>query len=131
MNFFTKIHELLRQKERIVKKSQKHVANLQKNSTLYFQVGLIICLLFTNVLFEMYFETKIPNPIVYDDIVDDVLFSMPPLIEKKPIFIAKAEPKVELSPSRLIKPPIVKPNDFNIPKDKTPQLLKPSRKSPL
>jgi len=66
MNFFKKIHELFRQKELIVKKSQKHDANLQKNSTLYFQVGLIICLLATNALFEMYFETTIPDdPIVY------------------------------------------------------------------
>ena len=39
-----------------VKKSQKHDANLQKNSTLYFQIGLILCLLGTYALFEMQFE---------------------------------------------------------------------------
>ncbi|AUP78890.1 energy transducer TonB [Flavivirga eckloniae] len=54
-----KSHELIRQNEEIVKKSQKHDANLQKNSTLYFQVGLIICLLAVYGLFEMKFETKI------------------------------------------------------------------------
>lgn len=54
-------HELIRQNEQIVKKSQKHDANLQKNSTLYFQIGLIVCLLFTYGLFEMTFETNIPN----------------------------------------------------------------------
>jgi len=40
-----------------VKKSQKHDANLQKNSTLYFQIGLILCLLGTYALFEMQFQT--------------------------------------------------------------------------
>jgi len=39
-----------------VKKSQKHDANLQKNSTLYFQIGLILCLLGTYALFEMQFQ---------------------------------------------------------------------------
>ena len=40
------------------KKSQKHDANLQKNSTLYFQIGLILCLLGTYALFEMQFVEK-------------------------------------------------------------------------
>ncbi len=39
-----------------VPKSQKHDANLQKNSTIYFQVGLILCLLATYGLFEMQFS---------------------------------------------------------------------------
>ncbi len=38
------------------KKPQKHDANLQKNSTLYFQIGLILCLLGTYALFEMQFQ---------------------------------------------------------------------------
>jgi len=41
-----------------VKKPHKHDANLQKNSSLYFQVGLILCLLVTFFLFEMRFETQ-------------------------------------------------------------------------
>lgn len=41
-----------------VKKSQKHDANLQKNSTLYFQIGLILCLLGTYALFEMQFQNQ-------------------------------------------------------------------------
>ena len=41
-----------------VRKSQKHDANLQKNSTLYFQIGLILCLLATYGLFEMQFQEK-------------------------------------------------------------------------
>ncbi len=45
------------------KKSQKHEANLQKNSTLYFQIGLILCLLASYALFEMQFKkTAIPIP---------------------------------------------------------------------
>ncbi|WP_282133953.1 energy transducer TonB [Seonamhaeicola maritimus] len=51
-------HGLIRQNEYSVKKSQKHDANLQKNSTFYFQVGLIVCLLVTYGLFEMNFETR-------------------------------------------------------------------------
>lgn len=41
-----------------VKKSQKHDANLQKNSSLYFQIGLILCLLGSYALFEMQFQKK-------------------------------------------------------------------------
>ena len=64
-------HELIRQNEQIVKKSQKHDANLQKNSTLYFQLGLIVCLLAVFGLLEMNFETTIPN---YKE-------GLPPLVE--------------------------------------------------
>ena len=38
--------------------SHKHDANVQKNTVLYFQIGLILCLLGTFGLFEMRFETK-------------------------------------------------------------------------
>ncbi len=61
MNFSKKNHERVGQNAPVVKKSQKHDANLQKNSTLYFQVGLILTLLATYGLFEMQFErTVIP-----------------------------------------------------------------------
>ncbi|WP_417875282.1 energy transducer TonB [Winogradskyella sediminis] len=46
-----------------VKRSQKHDANLQKNSSLYFQIGLILCLLGAYALFEMKFEEKTFAPI--------------------------------------------------------------------
>ncbi len=39
-----------------VKKPQKHDVNLQKNSSLYFQIGLILCLMGTYALFEMQFQ---------------------------------------------------------------------------
>lgn len=54
-----KSHDTIRQNEQVVKKSQKHDTNLQKNTTLYFQVGLIVCLLAAYGLFEMKFETKV------------------------------------------------------------------------
>ena len=47
------------QSNKNIVKSQKHDVNLQKNSTLYFQVGLILCLLATYGLFEMKFETQL------------------------------------------------------------------------
>lgn len=54
-----KSHDTIRQNGQVVKKSQKHDTNLQKNTTLYFQVGLIVCLLVAYGLFEMKFETKV------------------------------------------------------------------------
>lgn len=78
-----------------VKRSQKHDANLQKNSTLYFQIGLILCLLATYGLFEMQFQDKKveidvsePQDIATIDVVPD--FRVEP-VKKKP------EPKVKRS----------------------------------
>ena len=53
-----------------VRKSQKHDANLQKNSTLYFQIGLILCLLGTYSLFEMQFQDKaiVPDRVTIDEV---------------------------------------------------------------
>ena len=70
MNFSKKNHELIRQNEKNVRKTQKHDVNLQKNSTLYFQVGLILCLLFAYGLLEMKFlndETVIPEMAYVDE----------------------------------------------------------------
>ncbi|MFD2726603.1 energy transducer TonB [Hyunsoonleella rubra] len=60
MNSSKNTHDSVRQNG-LVKKPQKHDANLQKNSTLYFQVGLIVCLLAAFGLLEMRFQTTIPN----------------------------------------------------------------------
>lgn len=46
-----------------VMKSQKHEANLQRNSSLYFQIGLILCLFGTYALFEMQFQE---HKIIFD-----------------------------------------------------------------
>ena len=57
--------DLIRQNEKVAKNPQKHDVNLQKNSTLYFQVGLIVCLFFTLGLFEMKFEVHAQNYMDY------------------------------------------------------------------
>ena len=61
MSNLMKTHEPIRQNGEIVKKSHKHDANLRKNSSLYFQIGLIVCLLAAYGLLEMKFETHIPK----------------------------------------------------------------------
>ncbi|APY11255.1 hypothetical protein BWZ22_08370 [Seonamhaeicola sp. S2-3] len=76
-------HSLIRQNEQTVKKSQKHDANLQKNSTLYFQLGLIVCLLVIFGLFEMKFETKIPPQVTYDVEYEDDLYVFNDLVKPK------------------------------------------------
>lgn len=50
-------HGVVRQNDKTVQKSQKHDANLRKNSTLYFQIGLIMCLLASYTALEMSFAT--------------------------------------------------------------------------
>ncbi|MEH6537140.1 MAG: energy transducer TonB [Psychroserpens sp.] len=58
MKDLNKSHDIAGQSNKEVQKSHKHDANLQKNSSLYFQIGLILCLLGTYGIFEMKFETK-------------------------------------------------------------------------
>jgi protein TonB len=72
-----------------VKKSHKHDANLQKNSTLYFQIGLILCLLGTYALFEMQFQK---TPIL---ISEDTAQVEPIPIDYAPPFVVEViKPKV-------------------------------------
>ena len=79
-----KSHDLTRQNEENVKKPHKHDVNLQKNSTLYFQVGLILCLLFTYGLLEMNFKIDQEQVamIDYDD-PEDIMIHINPVIEQK------------------------------------------------
>ncbi|MFD1616489.1 energy transducer TonB [Gelatiniphilus marinus] len=81
-----KTHKLIRQKEQTFSKPQKHDANLQKNTTLYFQIGLIVCLLVAYGLFEMKFKTTIPN---YGDLpeIEEPFYIATPIIKTvKPTF---------------------------------------------
>ena len=95
MNFSKKNHELIRQNEKNVRKSQKHEVNLQKNSTLYFQIGLILCLLFAYGLLEMKFlktETKVSDMSYVDDVPTE--FSMDKYeIYKEPVKEIIKKPK--------------------------------------
>ncbi|MEP3838278.1 MAG: energy transducer TonB [Algibacter sp.] len=90
-----------------MKKSQKHDVNLQKNSTFYFQIGLIVCLLISFGLLEMKFETSIPRvadampPDILEEIsIDNIKVEdlqkaeVKPVLKKKVLFINKIK-KVE------------------------------------
>lgn len=93
-------------------KSQKHDANLQKNSALYFQIGLILCLLVTYGLFEMKFEEKNYNlaKVTMDEPFVEVtpeVFQVEEIVNKKV--------KKQINTVVLDKDPIVKPDDFETP----------------
>jgi len=64
------------QSSSVVKTSQKHDVNVQKNSVLYFQFGLILCLLGTFGLFEMRFESKLLKPDVTETVPETVEYTM-------------------------------------------------------
>lgn len=71
------------------KTSKKHEASVQKNSGLYFQIGLILCLLATYGLFEMQFahKTVIPEVLESNELaVIDVTqpFQVETTVKKKP-----------------------------------------------
>ncbi|MFI0428588.1 energy transducer TonB [Mariniflexile sp. HMF6888] len=90
-----KTHEPIRQNGEIVKKSQKHDANLRKNSSLYFQIGLIVCLLTAYGLLEMKFEKAIPQ--VVEMLPPDEIF-----IEHVPVFrpeVTASEEPVKQKPN--------------------------------
>lgn len=81
------------------KKPHKHDANLQKNSTLYFQIGLILCLLGTYALFEMQFQEKKINFVEETAQVEKVTIDY-----VKPFIVEVIKPKdPEPLPSRDLK----------------------------
>ena len=107
------------------KKSQKHDANLQKNSTLYFQIGLILCLLGTYALFEMQFQEK---KIVFDttDNPEIALIDVaPPFVEE---VIQPDEPKDEIDRSTVLTANIVEVDDKH--KDIESDFITPDEKKP-
>lgn len=107
-------HSLIRQNEQTVKKSQKHDANLQKNSTLYFQVGLIVCLLAAYGLFEMKFETKVPPTMTYEiDDQNDLYVFNEVFKPEEPVKKQAAKKKQ----SKVFKDPIIKEEDLPFKED--------------
>jgi len=60
-------HRVVRQNDKTVHKSQKHDANLRKNSALYFQIGLIMCLLASYTALEMSFANTVDVAYVQPD----------------------------------------------------------------
>ncbi len=90
-------HDIVRQNDEIVKKSHRHDANLQKNSTLYFQVGLIVCLLAALGLLEMRFETKSTEVAVIDcpyPIEDMHAINFKPYVEPEQKQIVEKQDKI-------------------------------------
>lgn len=88
--------QTVRQNGELAKSSKKHDANLQKNSMLYFQVGLIICLLTAYGILEMRFKSqpvKIPEMAV--NLNNDILYSMPDIKVYKEPEVKPVEPKSE------------------------------------
>jgi len=87
-------HKLVGQNEQIVKKSHKHETNLRNNSTLYFQVGLILTLLASYGILEMNFESesfKFVSPLTDDTEVVYFVNIVPETIPE-PVTEKKAEP---------------------------------------
>lgn len=94
-------------------KGDKHDANSQKNSTLYFQVGLIVCLLATYGLLEMQFEKTLP-------FIDQGMRIEEPteiLVPEIKVYEEIPESKPTQKQVRILSdvPPIIKPDDFVIP----------------
>ena len=91
------------QSNKNIVKSQKHDVNLQKNSTLYFQVGLILCLLATYGLFEMKFETQLAK-----------LAQVAPIDENSEYFADKFKVFEAVPQKKEVKPKAVKLADNNL-----------------
>ncbi|WP_299222796.1 energy transducer TonB [uncultured Psychroserpens sp.] len=110
MKNFKKSHDIAGQSNIKVQKSQKHDANLQKNSTLYFQIGLILCLLATYAIFEMEFKSTVFKPDmakVIDD--EDITFEMKNYVVEKEM--VKQKPQDKKIVKLIDQDPVIVPND--------------------
>ena len=111
MKVFNTNPSFVRQNEKDVPKPQKHDANLQKNSALFFQVGLIVALLGAYGLLQLnfkYTEALVSNKgeeLVEDPYVMDLVYRIYKEPEAKPV-VRKAAPK----PKLLLDPKIVDDN---------------------
>ncbi|TXE06745.1 hypothetical protein ES711_12385 [Gelidibacter salicanalis] len=95
-------------------KPHKHDANLQKNSALYFQVGLILCLLVTYTLFEMKFESK--NVQLSQVVIDEPFAEVTPeLFKMEENKLRRMEPQKPIV--LLNQTPIIKPDNFEAPSE--------------
>ena len=118
MKILKKLHDLIRQNEQIVKKPQKHDANLQKNSTLFFQIGLIVCLITVYGLFEMEFVKSETFVIPIEDVNEDNFVHVPTEIK---VFDDSAPiPKVKRKKTVFKKPIITENSD---PAPETPEIF--------
>lgn len=121
MNFLNKKKGNTLQSGPSVKKHGKHDVNLQKNATIYFQVGLILCLLFAYGLLEMRFQ-KVETTSLELGLVDEppIEFSMERYqIYKEPV----DEPVVEKKKVPTDSPVIKVINNTNPKKEKVESFL--------
>lgn len=112
MNFSKKSHDIVRQNDKMMKTSQKHDANVQKNSTLYFQIGLILVLLAVHGLFEMNFAfTSIEVPEYGDNFEPNELESIPTI---KIYVDDPVKPKPKKKQPVIFNDPIIEDNDKDV-----------------
>ncbi|WP_452221090.1 energy transducer TonB [Lacinutrix salivirga] len=96
MKDLNKSRNLVRQNKVSVKTSQKHDVNLRKNSTLYFQVGLILCLLSVYAALEMNFKAETARVINETAFAEtDAIYVVKPFTVEPD---TKPEPKVKDNP---------------------------------
>lgn len=118
MKDLEKSRNIVRQNEVSLKTSQKHDVNLRKNSTLYFQVGLILCLLLVFGALEKNFKIEQEREVLETAFLDtDVIYVMKPFTvepEVKPVPKVKVNPKVK---TRLIDVYKVTENTKDLAKD--------------
>ncbi|WP_375238426.1 energy transducer TonB [Aurantibacter sp.] len=99
----------------VSEKSGKHDANLQQNSTLYFQIGLIVCLLGAYIALEHNFEQyNIPTVALIQDCDDDDDTMYVPTKFTVIKDVAMNEPK-KANPTVLIDPEIIENDDQDKP----------------
>ena len=123
MKNLKKSHSITGQSDENVRKSQKHDVNLQKNSTLYFQIGLILCLLGSYALLEMRFESKSMTFEEIGFLEEDNEIIVPPYVTEPDVIVKKA---VQQNSQKLAdKPPVVIPDDETI-TDKPVDLVQPT-----
>ena len=106
MKIFKNYHDIANNSDVVVKNSQKHDVNLRKNSSLYFQIGLILCLLGSYAIFEMRFENKNTTfaEVVYDP---DDTFTFNSTVVISPEVVQLVPAKKSIKRRRIIDPVIV------------------------
>ena len=91
-------------------KSHKHEVNLKRNSSLYFQIGVILCLLLSYVLFEMKFEENNLTLTQVNYVDPDVeVFPINFVLEKE---VYKQKNEMDEKQVVLTIDPIIKDDDF-------------------
>jgi protein TonB len=110
-----KIDENVASTDQIRESSKKRDVNLQSNSSLYFQIGLILCLLATYGLFEMKFQKSIMNFGTEKLEDENSVFYIPNINVVPDVVQPKEQPKRQLA-VLITKPPVIKPDDYVIPK---------------